>query len=90
MDTRSSPRIPFAIDEGESRVADVETTKPIDVGNIGWLSQVEGISADKGRVVDVDSARDKRQLVLRHSATSLEISPPMLMMSIRITRKKKR
>lgn len=77
MDTRRAPGIPFAVDKCESRVADVEPAKSIDIFHVRRLGQVEGLSADESRIVNIDGARDQGKLVFRNTTSSLEITPPV-------------
>lgn len=70
-----APRIPFAVDPGETGVAEVEAAVFVDGADVGLPGQVEGVAADNRRVLEVDGAGDQGKLVARHSAAGLEITP---------------
>ena len=71
----SSPRIIFAVNECQAVVGDVVPSVLVDDVCVRGCGDVEGFPADDLRKVEVDEARDERELGFRHATAGLKEAP---------------
>lgn len=58
-----SPGVPLSVDNGQARVADMDSAVLVDALNLRGGGDVEGFAADDRGVLEVDKARNKWELV---------------------------
>lgn len=71
---RWPPRVRLPTDNGESRISNVEATILVHDLNIRWGGDVEGIATDDTQILEIDRARDQRELIARHATASLQVT----------------
>ena len=72
---RAAPRVIFAVEKGESVVADGVAAIGVDGGGVGGRGDVEGVAADDGFVGEGEGAGDEGKLVLGDGGAGLEEAP---------------
>jgi hypothetical protein len=82
MGSSWSPRVPFAVDDGETGVGDAEAAVFVDGGYVGGRGDVECVFTDEGFVGEVVGAGDEWELVGGDAGAGLEEAPLCAVLSI--------
>lgn len=72
---RGTPRVPFAVEEGEAGVGDVVAAVLVDAFHVGWGGDVETVAADQRAVFEVDGAAYEGALVGGDPGAGLQVAP---------------
>ena len=75
MGCSRAPRILFSVDHGEARVGDCKAAVFIDSFGVGRGSDVKGVYADYGFIVEGEKAGYEGKLVCWNARTRLKEAP---------------
>ena len=75
MRSGRAPGVLLAINDGQTRVADAEAAVLVDGLDVRRPVDVEGLAAGDRSEVEIDGARNQRELVARDAGASLEVAP---------------